>query len=193
VIFRTPVSSRQKYCIMGSLEARRTHKKYEDQRRNVCNRKILVVHAVERSRCSKSHRNGRRLAQKKTHLAFNREIICDWWAHTYVTVISPTTSGKYPISNREAPRKAPDGLSHRPASHPIKQTDDGQWTQRTDVLGSKRINNTREQEARQAVFYQKKRFYQHVRARIIHSSRTTGLSPAAFAPVQSEHLRVQLQ
>jgi hypothetical protein len=60
VIFRTSVSSREKYCILGSLEAGRTHKKHKDQRRNVCNRKILVVHAIERSRRSKSHCNGRR-------------------------------------------------------------------------------------------------------------------------------------
>jgi hypothetical protein len=84
------------------------------------------------------------------YLAFNREIICQWWAHTYVTVISPTTSGKYPIPKSvRHPEKAPDGPSHRPTGHPIKQTDNGQWTQRTDVLRSKRRNNTGEQEARQ--------------------------------------------
>lgn len=62
VIFKTFVSFKQKGRIMESSEAGRlrTHKKHKDQRRNVCNRKILVIHAIERSRCSNSHRNGRR-------------------------------------------------------------------------------------------------------------------------------------
>jgi hypothetical protein len=62
VIFKTFVSFKQKGRIMESLEAGRlgTHKKDKDQRRNVCNNKILVIHAIERSRYSNSHRNGRR-------------------------------------------------------------------------------------------------------------------------------------
>ena len=92
------------------------------------------------------------------------------------------------------PEKAPDGPSHSPASHPIEQTDNGQWTQRTDVLRSKRRNNTGEQEARQGdILSKKKRLVSSFAARIIHSSRAAGLSPAAFALVQSGHLRVQLQ
>jgi hypothetical protein len=91
------------------------------------------------------------------------------------------------------PEKAPYGSSHRPASHPIKQTDDSQWTQRIDVLGSKHRNNTGEQEARQGDILSKEALASKFAARIIRSSKTAGLSPAAFAPVQSEHLRVQLQ
>jgi hypothetical protein len=55
------------------------------------------------------------------------------------------------------PEKVPNDPSHRPASHPIKQTDNGQWTQRTDILRSKRRNNTGEQEARQGdILFKKK-------------------------------------
>ena len=44
----------------GSVGQRKTHKKYEEQGRDVCNRKIFVIHAVERSGRHNAHRNGRR-------------------------------------------------------------------------------------------------------------------------------------
>ena len=69
-------------------------------------------------------------------------------ARTYVTVISPTTSGEYPVPKSvRHPEKLPDGPGHRRASYPIKQTNDGQRRERTDVLRSERRNDTGEQEA----------------------------------------------
>ena len=117
--------------------------------------------------------------QKINHLAVNREIIYQRCAHTYVTVVSPTTSGKYPIPKSvRHPEKAPDGPSHHPASHPIQQTDNGQWTQRTDVLRSKRRNNTGEQEARQGdILSENKALVSRFAVRIKHSSRAAANSP----------------
>lgn len=44
----------------GEIGAEQTHKKDKDQRRNVRNRKIFVIHAIERSRRRNTHRNSRR-------------------------------------------------------------------------------------------------------------------------------------
>ena len=63
------------------------------------------------------------------------------------------------------PEKVPDDPSHRRASHPIKQADDGQWAQRADVLRSKCRNDTGEQEARQGnILSKKENFGQHRRS-----------------------------
>jgi hypothetical protein len=56
VILRTLVS----YSTLGSLGVEQTYKKEKDKHGDVCNRKLLVVHTVERSRGSDSQRNGRR-------------------------------------------------------------------------------------------------------------------------------------
>ena len=44
--------------IPWGARAEQTHKKDKDQRRNIRNSKIFVVHAIERSSCRNSHRNG---------------------------------------------------------------------------------------------------------------------------------------
>ncbi len=76
--------------------------------------------------------------------------ICQWHgSRTHVTVISPTPSGEYPIpKSMRYPEEGPDGPSHQRAGYAINQAQDSQWPQGTDVLRTKRRNDTGEEKAR---------------------------------------------